>query len=299
MVVLVQLAATKCLAAEEIVVPGALVTLLEEVLVPAREEGVLGELPIQPGDAVRSGELLGRIVDDRLELAEQRAEYELKIAEKDAQNRLPVLLAEKSREVARAELERAQKSDQEFRGSVSQSELDKLALALDQASLQLQQAQHELEMAELSVDLKRNALQIAQAEINRRILTAPFDGIVVDVNRRVGEWVTPGDAVVRVLRYDRLRVEGFVPINAYRQVRRDTAARFQVADEKGNTTSFPGRVTFVSPEFDPVNKQTRVWAEIDNSDGRLQPGTRGTLLLLVGELSGLQQTSERPRAAVK
>ena len=40
----------------------------------------------------------------------------------------------------------------------------------------------------------------------------------------------------------------------------------------GKRVEFPGKVVFVSPEIDPVNGQVRVWAEIDNKDGRLRPG---------------------------
>jgi macrolide-specific efflux system membrane fusion protein len=37
-------------------------------------------------------------------------------------------------------------------------------------------------------------------------------------------------------------------------------------------TVFTGTVAFVSPEVDPITGQVRIWAEIDNRDGRLRPG---------------------------
>jgi multidrug efflux pump subunit AcrA (membrane-fusion protein) len=35
---------------------------------------------------------------------------------------------------------------------------------------------------------------------------------------------------------------------------------------------FAGKIVFVSPEVDPITGQVRIWAEIDNRDGRLRPG---------------------------
>ena len=40
----------------------------------------------------------------------------------------------------------------------------------------------------------------------------------------------------------------------------------------GNSTPFEGTIVFVSPEVDPISGQVRVWAEIDNRNGRLRPG---------------------------
>jgi RND family efflux transporter MFP subunit len=265
--------------AEEFAIAAALVSTLDEVQVPATEEGLLGGLSIKAGDAVTAGQALGKIDDERILLAEQKAAIELEIAKKEAANRLPVLFAEKSLEVARAELERAENSNRDFPGSVSKSEMDKLRLAVDQASLHLQQTEHEWDMSQLSAKLQENALETARAEVKRRTLSAPFDGILVEVNGHVGEWVMPGDTVFRVVRNDRLKVEGLLPIDKYRQVRRGTTAHLEIAADNGSLLTFPGEITFVSPEFDPINKQTRIWAEVDNLQNQLQPGLRGTLIV--------------------
>jgi len=42
---------------------------------------------------------------------------------------------------------------------------------------------------------------------------------------------------------------------------------------------FQGKISFVSPEINPVNNQTRVWAEIENPDLKLKPGMRASLIV--------------------
>jgi macrolide-specific efflux system membrane fusion protein len=45
-----------------------------------------------------------------------------------------------------------------------------------------------------------------------------------------------------------------------------------VIDPGGEQNTFAGKIVFVSPEVDPITGQVRIWAEIDNRDGRLRPG---------------------------
>ena len=43
---------------------------------------------------------------------------------------------------------------------------------------------------------------------------------------------------------------------------------------------FPGKITFVDPEVDPVNSQVRVWVEVLNQDLRLRPGMQAKMVML-------------------
>ena len=53
--------------------------------------------------------------------------------------------------------------------------------------------------------------------------------------------------------------------------RQEVAAEL-VIEMGGKPQAFQGKVAFVSPEVDPITGQVRVWAEIENRDGRLRPG---------------------------
>ena len=50
---------------------------------------------------------------------------------------------------------------------------------------------------------------------NRRKVRAPIDGVIVELKRHRGEWVAAGDTLLRLLRMDRLRIEGFINAKDY------------------------------------------------------------------------------------
>jgi len=103
--------------------------------------------------------------------------------------------------------------------------------------------------------------------------------MVVQVNLHRGEWVPAGKTVIRVLRVDRLRVEGFVQT---RDLPGDLSGRRAtlLVDLPGRAgAEFDGAVVFVSPEVNPVNGQVRVWAEVENPKLQMMPGLRGTLTI--------------------
>lgn len=272
-------------AAEPLRIPDVLVTLIEQVETPAHEAGVLAELPVAPGQLVRTGQLLAKIDDTeaRLRVAKATAEYE--IAQAEANNLAKVRFAKAAAEVARAELQRGLDSRDRFQRSVSQTELDKLQLEADRGRLAVEQAEHESQLAKQTQKLKQIERDLASAALKRRSIESPLEGVVVEIMRRAGEWVEPGQPVLRIVRVDRLRVEAFLPAESGAERLVGRAVRLSVSQSEGRTIELSGALTFVSPEIDPVNGQVRVWAEIDNRDRHLRPGMRGTLTIL-SELVG-------------
>jgi macrolide-specific efflux system membrane fusion protein len=91
--------------------------------------------------------------------------------------------------------------------------------------------------------------------------------------------------VLRLVAIERLRAEGFVRAEAATNHIVGRAAWFTLGRVDDNDAEADGappiaaRIAFVSPEVDPVTRQVRVWAEIDNTDGRLRPGQQGRLVI--------------------
>lgn len=286
-IVVVLTIASRASADEPIVLDGAIVTLIEHAEVPARALGPLAELTVREGDTVAGGSLLAKIDDGEAALDADRAALELAVARRDAANELPILAATKAEEAALAELKRATDSVAKYDKSISQSELDRLKLAADEAGLRRRQAIHVRESAELTARVKENELQTSRRRLQLHQIVAPISGVVVEIKRRRGEWVEPGMPVVRLLLMDRLRVEAFydvarLPPNLVgRPVVLRTASPDDAADSGGE--EFGGRITFVHPEVNPVNGQVRIWAEVENREGRLRSGMQGTLRIAAAD----------------
>jgi macrolide-specific efflux system membrane fusion protein len=183
-----------------------------------------------------------------------------------------LLQAEESLKLAQLELDRATSANQELARVVSQSQLSKLQLEVRRAELDVQQANEDLAAAARAVEAAGNELAIAQRAKERRQILAPMDGVVVDVRRRVGEWLEPGKFVVRLVRDDRLRATGFVKVDQLAIPLEGQTAKLRIKLAGSQESEFSGRVTFVSPEANPINRQVKLIAEFDNRDGRLRAG---------------------------
>lgn len=240
-----------------------------------------------------------------------------KITKRTASNRIAQQIAERTAEKARADLRRVKQSREKLASSVSDKEFDQTQLNADKAQLDLDQAQFDLETAAVramaqdeSVEAQQHAVEAAELEVEaasqdrnqatiqknlkevdlrlRRLqlefqdLVSPIDGVVVERYRHPGEWVEHGQRVLRIIHLKRLRAEGYIPqeIADTRLIGRP--ARLSVRLKDGRTLTRTGTVNLIGSEVDPIKLDVRVWAEIDNADGLLRPGTQGLL-----EIDGL------------
>lgn len=246
--------------------------------------------------------------------AVERADLEQEIARRKAENDAHLRYTRKAAEVAAADLKRADQLRKSVKGAVSESELDSLRLLAEKTALEVeetihdmsiaemnhrarqsekkshvlaaqrreletQQAEEDRHLAELARRVKQSDLALAEHELDRRTIRSPVAGVVVQIHRRRGEWLESGEKVLRILRLDRLRVEGFISSRELRHNLEHAEATVTVAQPAGGTASFPGKVVFVSPEIDAVNDQARIWVEIENSKLLLRPGMKGTLTI--------------------
>jgi multidrug efflux pump subunit AcrA (membrane-fusion protein) len=124
--------------------------------------------------------------------------------------------------------------------------------------------------------VKKSAVEAADDSILRRRITAPFDGIVIDVLKQSSEWVNAGDPVLRVVRMDHLHVDGFLngdEFNPADVARRRVTVEIELAH--GRNERFEGEVVFVNPLVQAGNKY-RVRAEVANrfeqNEPLLRPG---------------------------
>jgi macrolide-specific efflux system membrane fusion protein len=208
-----------------------------------------------------------------------RAEIELDNARRGAQNDIKVQVSKKAAEVAAAELKRGLASRERYPKSVSETEVDRLRLAAEHAQLQLQQAEYDFETAQLALKVNENEVERAKRQIERRRITAPIPGRAVQVVRRNGEWVEPGQPVVRIIRIDRLKAMGSLDATQLTQDMTGRRVKLRVRLTGEEPIEFSGEVMFVHSEVNPVNGQVDFWAEIENRDSLLRPGLKATLVI--------------------
>ena len=269
-------------AAEPLVLESVVLRPMVEAEVPARYTGVLATITVEEGAAVKAGATLAALDDRAAKLAVAKADLEREQVFAKASNELRIQYADKALEVARAEMKRSSESNEQFARSISQSQLDVERLTVEKLELERKQAEHDIALEKFELRLKENALEAAKLELELHAVKAPFAGVVALVRGRPGEWVEPGAPVLRLVAIDRLRAEGFAPAAAASGKLLGAKVQFLVTNQPGTEPApapVDGVLRFVSPEIDPVSRQVRVWAEVENKNLRLRPGQQGQLIV--------------------
>jgi multidrug efflux pump subunit AcrA (membrane-fusion protein) len=264
---------------EELVIDSVVLRPLVAAEVPARQTGVLATIAVDEGATVEEGAQLASLDDRAAKLAVAKAELERGQVRAQATNELRIEYADKALEVARAEMKRSSESNDKFARSISQSQLDVERLTVEKLDLERRQAEHDLEIDRFELQLKENALEAAKLDLDLHSIRAPFAGVVALVRGRAGEWVEPGTPVARLVAIDRLRAEGFAPADMLDRAPIGSRVTFTARGGDQPSAGVEGTLMFISPEVDPVTGQVRVWAEIDNGQGKLRPGQQGRLVV--------------------
>ncbi len=289
-----------------VVVPHGLVTAFDDIRVPAREPGTLMSLVVKGGESVLEGDILGEL-DNRDALAKRKiAEGELSVATTQAESTAELEAAQKAAEVSKIEMDQNIQIRAKNPDAVSDLDMRRSRFQFDRALAQIKVAEVDRVVAQLTTVVKSTQVEAADNEIQRRRIAAPQKGVVVEVFKKVGEWVQPGEPILRLVRLDRVRVEGFVLA--------DEATPSEVAGKpvevtvhlsRGKTEVVRGVIDFVSPIVEGTgrSRQFRVWAEVENRllEGHyvIQPGASADLRIdktYVGTY-GVPTTEAKPNSA--
>ena len=254
-------------------VENALLKTIESTHVAAEVAGKISRLDVVEGDVVSVGRTLGKVQDAAIALQMESAKIAMAIARKKHRSEIDLQLAIKKNDVAQNELERAEAANKRIANTYGPKEVDRLRLVADSTLLEIERAKHDREVSELEVLVAENEFRQAEELLSRHQIVSPAVGVVVVINKRVGEWVEPGTELLQIVKIDRLRIEGFV--NAAAATRRLADRIAEVTVMAGSQERHvQGKVVFVSPDANPVNGQVRVFLEIDNSHGEFRPGMR-------------------------
>ncbi len=287
---LVQVALAAEPTASEPLLHHCLVSLVEEAKVPSREAGVLFEIVVREGDTIDKDQMLARIDDTQPQFEKRKAMAEHEQTLGKAESDVDIRYSISAEAVAAAELKKAVDADKRVPGSVTQVERDRLELNERKAELQIEQAELERRLATLTAQAKEVEVDAAISAISRRVINSPLAGIVVQVYPHLGEWVQPGDPVARVVRIDKLRIEGYVDSARWNPDQiRDRPVTVQVVLADKRIEEFSGRIVYTSPIVESGGDY-RVWAEVENR----QHEQSNQWLLRAGQTAEMTVHSSKP-----
>ena len=215
--------------------------------------GQIANLPVKVGDAVKPGQILMELWND-----DRVAEVSLATREAKAAKALARQACVKA-DVAEREAQRLRKLRK--KGLASEEAIDKAdgeALAQKAACT----------AAQATAEVSEARLEVAQALLNRTQLTAPFAGIVAEINGEVGEFVTPSPVgiptppAVDLVDINCLYVSA--PIDEVDAPAIQIGMPAKVSLDAFAKQIFPGKVKRIAPYVLDIEKQARtVDVEVD------------------------------------
>lgn len=224
--------------------------------VEALREGVIAEVLVQPGTAVRKGQLLARLDDRQVSADLDAAAARVRSLEANLENwkaETKVLQADRSR----AEI---LYGDQ----VIAKEELDH-AVYKEEAD------EYEVKRESESLNNARDVLRSLQLEKEKTNVAAPFDGVVARRYVRVGQKVAVGDRLFWVTAMGPLEVRFTLPERFFGKVHEGMVLNVSSADISPNSR-YSARVVQLSPVVDPASGTLEVLAQITDAKPELRPG---------------------------
>jgi membrane fusion protein, multidrug efflux system len=235
----------------------------QTVAIYPRVTGFVKAIRVDRGSHLRTGELIALL--EAPELASQRSEAQSKLQSAEAQ-----LGAVKSKADADASTYDKLKAAAATPGVVAGNDV-----VLAQKAVEADQGQ--VAAAQQNIEAARQSLK-SLSEIEGYLkVTAPFDGVVTERNVHPGALVGPASGpgaatpMVRLVENTRLRLVIPVPEAYTAGVTTGTEMMFSVSAYPGQ--SFSGTVARIAHTVDVNTRTMAVELDVNNRDGRLEPGT--------------------------
>jgi RND family efflux transporter MFP subunit len=257
----------------ETLVVDANIIWIEKSNVAALREGVIDRMELEIGMPVKRGKPIGYLHNEVAALTVRKAE--LAVAGIAAQKK-----AEAQKELAASVVATNERLNQKRPGMVSVEEQRKAEAELKVAGAMIEEAIEKRKIDQADLDLAKQAL-------DEHTIVAPFDGIVIERKKTVGESVRANEAVVLLGNLDKLRAWCYIPLEYAYRVHEDQVVELQPRLTGTRTAPLPiesrkfvGKITFVDPQIQPVAETAvRVYAEFDNKDHMLRPGLKATMTI--------------------
>jgi len=269
---------------------GAGTLIPEEVrAITARSAGRVEERFYLPGTQVTDDTVLLRLSNPDVELAAQNAQWALEAGRADLRNLEVQLITQRLQQQSQAAQVQAAFKTARLRADLTQQLYDEsltseLELQLQQTTAEEAATRNDIEQERLRIieqsiqaQLESRSTQVQQLEGQHELamndlealnVRAGIVGVLQEVPVEIGQSITPGTVLARVVNPDKLKAELRIP---------ETQARDIIIGQRAivdiRTDTIPGRVT----RIDPSASQGTVTVDVELLVDKLPPGARPQL----------------------
>jgi len=245
-------------------------------LVEVRSEtsGQVVNEPLKKGTTISQGEVLCKLdsgtrqatlADAVASLAEARA----RVPETQAK------LDEAKARLAEAKINFNAANKLSEGGYASETRVASAEAAVRAAEASIASATAGFESTRSKIQSAEASVAIANKEIERISLTAPFDGILETDTAELGTLLQPGALCAKIIQLNPIKFVGFVPETELGRIIKGSTATAKLI----NGREIQGTVTFVSRSADQTTRTFRVEIEADNADLSISKGQTSEILI--------------------
>lgn len=224
------------------------------VQIGSAEAGIIDQIMVGRGDQVAKDQVIATLESGAEEAA-------LEYARARAEDNAPVEIAESRAKLLLAEVTRARQLGQ--KNLMAEAAVAKVVSDYEQSLLAVRQAEIEKSLAQL--DLKR-----VQAQLQRREILSPVDGLLITRMIGPGEYVFAQAPVAQIAQIDPLNVEVFLPTDLYGQVKLGDQATILPTQPVGG--EYRAKVIVIDRIFDAASDTFGMRLQMPNPDGKLPAG---------------------------
>lgn len=234
------------------------------IAIGAPVEGVIEQIDAVRGTQVKKGDIIAR-----LESAVERET--LRIAEAEAASTYGIDLAQARVELAERQYERADKLVKRKAGTVA--DRDVAESELKAARVELLQAEERKVMSAMDRDR-------AQALLERRIIRAPIDGILLRRLIGPGEFAHSQAQIAQIASVTPLYVDVFLPTEFFNDIKVGQSAIVRPKEPIGG--EYEATIQSIDQVFDAASDTFGVRLEMPNPEGILPGGVDCSLVVPTG-----------------
>jgi len=240
------------------------------------------------GGHVKAGDELIRIdpKDYELALAEVQANFEQARFEREVESGRQVIAKREWTEL--------------------QSDLD-----MEEVNRSLVLREPHLRRAEALMEKAKNDIEIAEVQLSRTVITAPFNAMVVTESVEVGQLLSPGSQICELVGTDEFWIQVTIPFSKLKWVhfpedgQPGAAARVILDTGDGDSVTWEGRVIRLLSDLDPLGRMARLLVSVADPLN-LRRSAANKMPLLLGsyveteiDAGQLEDTLTIPRAALR
>ena len=205
-------------------------------------QGRVQQRLLEPGAFVELGQEILKLDSQDLkdQFTQAQSQYDIEQAGIRRDQRM-LKLAKQNLELQKAEVQRYEKLNDD--SLISASQLDAARQQMLNLDSQVSDLQYKVTTSQARLSLKQSERDVAQRNLQRATLTAPFSGYINEINTEVGDFVTATQIVAKVVDTSSL--------DLYLDVRGEVAAALKLNQEVDvfvGSTTIAGKLIALQPD---------------------------------------------------